>query len=541
MTISNVLHTTGFGLLALCFAISLGRVVSYDQREADPDTFIIRYAHYIQEESVEAGLQAIAETYMNAHPGVLIEPIVVPRSVYRSWVQTKLTGNVASDLILLDTVPAREQIMFNFFTLNEFMEKPNPYNRGTVLEDKPWRETFVDHLSGPPTYWNSLGAYWGVPLVANTTRVIANRSLFRRITGAETFPKDFETFITLCEKVRTYSQQSGAEIFPIAAAGRQSPFIHRLIESQTLPLMIRCDWSRRLKTYGHERKLGYIKGRWSFEADEIRLGLTLAQEVCQYMQPGFLQHDARDTLFYFGQGKALMILADSGIASSIKAQVPFEVGAFEIPFPDKAHPIYGETLLGRPSEGANISRWAFGITRQSPHPEIALDFLHYLTALETNQRFADLTGSLPSVVGASVPEQMEIFAARVHGYPNGISPGSNVGNEASVFFNAHVHLLLSPDGGLERFLAKMRQGYLSAILRDLHSHDVGIIQKLRFMDTDLAAEWIMHSRGLDSGHALSAEDPEKALGRILFSQVHFDADRYWLLAELADEGLAFAQ
>ena len=370
MTISNVLHTTGFGLLALCFAISLGRVVSYDQREADPDTFIIRYAHYIQEESVEAGLQAIAETYMNAHPGVLIEPIVVPRSVYRSWVQTKLTGNVASDLILLDTVPAREQIMFNFFTLNEFMEKPNPYNRGTVLEDKPWRETFVDHLSGPPTYWDSLGAYWGVPLVANTTRVIANRSLFRRITGAETFPKDFETFITLCEKVRTYSQQSGAEIFPIAAAGRQSPFIHRLIESQTLPLMIRCDWSRRLKTYGHERKLGYIKGRWSFEADEIRLGLTLAQEVCQYMQPGFLQHDARDTLFYFGQGKALMILADSGIASSIKAQVPFEVGAFEIPFPDKAHPIYGETLLGRPSEGANISRWAFGITRQSPHPEI---------------------------------------------------------------------------------------------------------------------------------------------------------------------------
>ena len=40
----------------------------------------------------------------------------------------------------------------------------------------------------------------------------------------------------------------------------------------------------------------------------------------------------------------------------------------------------------------------------------ALDFLHYLTSLKVNQQFADMTGNVPSIVGASVPEDMEVFA-----------------------------------------------------------------------------------------------------------------------------------
>ena len=533
MAISKFFNIVGFGLLVLSFVISSGRVVRYSGKQSDPDRVIIRYAHYIQEESVEAALRAIALAYERDHPGVFIEEVVIPKSVYRSWVQTKLAGNLATDLILLDTVPAREQIMFHFAILNAFMDKPNPYNRGTELEDMAWRETFVDHLIGPPTYWDSLGSYWGVPLVADTTRVLYNRDLLRRITGREGVPTNYAQFIALCEKVRDCSEENGVAIYPIAAAGRDSLFIRRLIRCQTLSLALRCDWSRNLGDF--YQNISYLRGRWSFDDEEIRLGLQLAQEVCRFMQPGFLQHLEKDTIFYFAQGKALLILADSGMASSIREQVPFEVGAFEISLPDKDHPVYGRYVFGRTSEGGNITRWAFGLNRQSRHPGIALDFLHYLTSLKANQQFAEMTGSIPSIVGAAVPEDMEVFAPKVDGYSEGIDPGG--GGETSAFSNAHFHLLLSAHGGLDAYLDAMRRGYLAAAVRDIHSMEHGIIEKIRYQDTNLAAKWLMQTLGIKGEKGLSPESREDALGRILFSQVNNASDRHWRRLELANQGI----
>ena len=150
MAVSRLSSTAGAILLGLCFAFSLARVLNYSRGQSDPDKTIVRYAHYIQEESVQAGLRAIADAYEKDHPDVSIREVVIPRAVYNSWVQTKLVGKMATDLILLDTIPTREQVMFHFSTLNAFMGKPNPYNRGTELEGVPWRETFVDDLVGPP-------------------------------------------------------------------------------------------------------------------------------------------------------------------------------------------------------------------------------------------------------------------------------------------------------------------------------------------------------------------------------------------------------
>ena len=534
MAISKFLTISGFGLLVLCFAISVGRVVRHGRKHSDPEKVIVRYAHHIQEESVEAALRAIASAYERDHPGVFIEEVVIPKSVYRSWVQTKLVGNMATDLILLDTVPAREQIMFHFVILNAFMDNPNPYNRGTKLEDMTWRETFVDHLIGPPTYWDSLGSYWGVPLGANTTRVLYNRDLLRRITQKEGVPTNYAEFVALCEKVRGYSEQNGVAIYPIAAAGRDSLFIRRLIRSQTLPLALRCDWSRNLEAF--YQNVSYLRGRWSFEDEEIHLGLQLAREVCAFMQPGFLQHLEKDTIFYFGQGRALMILADSGMASSIREQVSFEVGAFEIPLPDKDHPVYGRYVFGRTSEGGNITRWAFGLTRQSRHPGIALDFLHYLTSLKVNQQFADMTGNVPSIVGASVPEDMEVFAPKVDGYPEGIDPGG--GGETAALSDAHFHLLLSARGGLDAYLDAMRRGYFAAAVRDIHSTEHGIIEKTRYQDTNLTAKWLMQTLGITGEKGISPESWEDAMGRILFSQVNNASDRHWRRLELANLGIA---
>lgn len=519
---SRLSSTAGAILLGLCFAFSLARVLNYSREQSDPDKTIVRYAHYIQEESVQAGLRAIADAYEKDHPDVSIREVVIPRAVYNSWVQTKLVGKMATDLILLDTIPTREQVMFNFSTLNEFMGKPNPYNRGTELEGVPWRETFVDHLVGPPNYWDSLAAYWGVPLVANTIRVIYNRDLLRQIAGDQSIPRNYTEFIALCEKVRDFSKRRGKSIYPIAVAGRESAFISRLIRCQTLTLALRCDSNRNLRTF--YSGITYLLGRWSLDEEEIRLGLQLAQEVCGYMQPGFFQQRSNDTLFYFGQERALMILADSGTAGTIKQQVPFAVGAFEIPLPDQRHPRYGRYLFGRVSEGGSISRWSFGLTRQSRHPEIALDFLHYLTSRIANERFAEMTGNIPSVVGAAIPRGMEAFAPKVEGYPQGIDLGSGTG---TTLFNAHFHRLLSPGEGIDAFLDAMRRDYLSEVVRNIHSKRKDTLRKIRFQDVDIAAKWLAQSLNSNGNGEARVENLEQKIGLALFNQVHFESDQKW--------------
>ncbi len=520
--VSRLSNAIGAILLGLCFALSFGRVLNYNRVQSDPDKTIVRYAHYIQEESVQAGLRAIADAYERDNPGVSIREVVIPRAVYASWVQTKLVGKMATDLILLDTIPTREQVMFHFSTLNAFMGKPNPYNRGTELEGVPWRETFVDDLVGPPNYWDSLAAYWGVPLVANTIRVIYNRDLLRQIAGDQSIPRNYTEFIALCELVQDYSERRGKSIYPIAVAGRESAFIHRLIKCQTLTLALRSDSNRNLRTF--YSGITYLLGKWSLDEEEIRLCLQLAQEVCGYMQPGFFQQRSNDTLFYFGQERALMILADSGMAGTIKQQVPFEVGAFEIPLPDQRHPLFGRYLFGRVSEGGNISRWSFGLTRQSRHPEIALDFLQYLTSKSANERFAKMTRNIPSVVGASIPGGMEAFAPKIEGYPQGIGLGSGTG---TTLFNAHFHRLLSPVEGVDAFLDAMRPDYLSEVVRNLHSKRKDTLRKMRFQDADIAAKWLAQSLNKNGHGKERVENLDQKIGLALFNQVHFESDDKW--------------
>ena len=76
--------------MGLCFAFSLARVLNYSRGQSDPDKTIVRYAHYIQEESVQAGLRAIADAYEKDHPDVSIREVVIPRAVYNSWVQNQV-------------------------------------------------------------------------------------------------------------------------------------------------------------------------------------------------------------------------------------------------------------------------------------------------------------------------------------------------------------------------------------------------------------------------------------------------------------------
>ncbi len=190
-------------------------------------------------------------------------------------------------------------------------------------------------------------------------------------------------------------------------------------------------------------------------------------------------------------------LYDPSLSLSERQELFFELESLGEAMPNRHICSSFHFLMGRTSLRLDLPTevsWAFGLTRQSRHPEIALDFLHYLTSLKANQQFADMTGNVPSIVGASVPEDMEVFAPKVDGYPEGIDPGR--GGETAALSNAHFHLLLSARGGLDAYLDAMRRSYFAAAVRDIHSTEHGIIKKTRYQDTNLAAKWLMQTLGI---------------------------------------------
>ena len=168
------------------------------------------------------------------------EQVVVPERIYISWINTTIVGGLAPDL-MLHTGATHEFLLREFESLNEIVEEPNPYNAGTDLAELPWRETFLDGLSGNPAYKPNLVSYYGIPITSRTTRALYNKTLLREITESEYLPSTFGEFVALCEQAQRYAEGKARTLFPIAASGKGDDLLRRLVSSQTQRTALELD------------------------------------------------------------------------------------------------------------------------------------------------------------------------------------------------------------------------------------------------------------------------------------------------------------
>ena len=523
MYLNRILKITGFALLGACFALSLARVLSRTAREFNPSLKIIRMGHFIQEDGFRSALDQLAKDYTETHPNVLIEQTVVPERVYGSWIKTTIVGEQAPDL-MLHTGATHEFLLREFESLNTIVEDPNPYNAGTELEDLPWRETFLDGLSGNPAYKPNLVSYYGIPVTSTTTRALFNRELLIEVTGSANEPETYDEFVALCREVRSFARTQKRTLFPIAASGTGDVLLRRLLTSQTQRTMLELDVVRPLQLVSDEVINGYLNRKWGLNDPDLRFGLELIRDVGRFTQPGFLQQTSQDALFYFSQGRALMMVANSIHYHSIRAQTPFEIGILDIPLPSPRHPRYGHYMLGRVSEGGNITDLAFGLTRQSKHQETALDFLRFLSSQGANQKFARLSGRLPAVVGVEPNSEMAGFIPVLSGYPSGYSPES-AGGSARSLFRSNLYRLWDDSEGINTFLEMMNAGFEEAVLHQINFELRQKGERVSEQDVWLAGHWMQRLRepGFDRTWN-RARDP---IHMMLESQTMHEGDRHW--------------
>lgn len=520
----TIFNFIGLALLAICFLLALGRVFSRAGREADPDRINLRFAHWQLEGGVRDAFDEVAREYERLHPNVTVEQMAIPEKISKNWARTQLVGGTAPDLIQLgSTMGINDEVMARYFLpLGAAVEDVNPYNAGTDLETKPWRETFIDGLVSPPNYSKGLLEYYGIPSSMFTIRAYFNRRLWRAVTGGEKVPQTFEEFLAVCDEAQAYRRPDGEGIIAIAGSKYNAPFVmDSLFSSQTQKLTPELSPLRSLETTPVESALANLEGRWDWNTPAVQSGLELMMRTGKFMQPGFLSLGRDDALFYFAQERALMISSGSWDSSSLRQQVSFEIGVFRIPLPDRDHPRYGRFSEGEISEAGRETGLAFGITNASEHPEAALDFLQFLTSKTSNATFSRLSGWLPSVVGAELAESILPFEPIVDGTTGGFVPSLQIGADPQRIIDNFLYRLVGPNGSVADFTDEMERRFSPAVRSAL---DISLRNSTRTVTSQDAV--IGSYQALQARHADDAEAAElqRKVGPLKESQTQKEAE-----------------
>jgi len=506
----RILNGIGIGLLAVCFAVALGRILWPTERgSTGADVVTIRIAHWQLESGVREALDAIGREYEKLHPDVRIQQIPIPERIYPNWLITQLIGGTAPDIIQIGIGITEERIARFFVPITELVELPNPYNKGTELEKVPMLNTFFDGMQGG--YQENLLEYYAVPLSGTSIRVYYNLDLLKEITGTDKLPISYREFIDLCKATVVFAESNNRTIVPIAGSRYNGPMLmNALFASQTQKLMDRLSPTGTLLSDATLTMEWLAQNKWSPNSPEVLSGFKLMREVSAYLQPGFMQLGRDDATFYFVQGRSLMICSGSWDSTSIRSQAPFSVGIGRIPFPTSDDPEFGPFTKGRISEAGAVSAVSFGLTRSSRNPDIAQDFLLFLGSQPANRIWTNTSRWIPSVVGVEPHPDAAPFQPLMDGY----APGFLLPNhpDAARIYNSNINNLFGPEGSPQKFADSLSEGNLKAQKSDLTRLIRSTSSNAKRRDTVVAA--LAVQRAKDPGDARIAKKLDEALQSI---------------------------
>lgn len=513
------LRHLGFALLVVAFALASWRLARRTVREAAPGQVTLRFAHWQLEGGIREAFDALARDYEALHPHVRIEQMLIPVGIYRSWGTSHIIGGAAPDLVEIGQGMGGPEVYSYFHPITEELNQPNPYNAGTPLAGVPWRKTYVDGMEG--YYSSGYFDYYGASVFAATTRIFYNVNLLREITGQTEPPRSFEQFQRLCRQVHAFAARTNRPVMPLVCsygiALMDDLFrgqIQRLATEMNPGIRFPPDLANSTELY-----LGYLNHRWSLDHPGIQGAAELMRQMGREMPQGFLQLKREQAVFYFAQGRALMMMGISSDATGISQQVTFPVRAFRNPAPEPGDTGFGANMLGPNSEGAVYTYGALGIPRSSPHPDVALDFLRFLTSQAGDRKFARISGSLPVIVGI----EPEGFARELmpdgRGFPAG--PTFTLGETGRVFVS-NLHLLFGQADSTAAFLQAMGRDLPKTMRTDLENNARQIRRSVALNDTSIEA---VHQ--LLRGGAPGAVLPRKYQG-LVETQNEQEANAYYI-------------
>lgn len=459
-------------IMAVGFAVCTAHIIRVSLRagESHDHRKVVRLGHYLLHSGVRDALQAVIDEYERRHPDVHVVQVPVPERTYLQFLRTQLVAGTAPDILQIGAhFTGMEEMRTRYFRpITPWVEEPNPYDDGTVLAGRRWRDTFVDGLDNTEAYSDALRHFYGIPLTMPGVRIFFNRPLLRKITGAEELPQTYDGLIALCHQVEAYAKKENVALVPFAGSRMSALFLMSPLVSsvsQRLYYDMAADHSLRVTDWGYG--LAYLQGRWSFDTPVIKLGYAVTRELAQYHKPGFYQLAPSDAAMQFLQGQSLMITAYVLDVSNLKGQASFDIGAAAIPALTPTDPTYGAGVLGPVSELSSKATANLGITASSKHTAEALDFLRFLGSKPGMEIFSRKSGWLPAVVNVDVADWMKPMQPVQAGYAGRFFAEYAGKGDARFVIGNQLHLLIGQGGSVDTFVAMARQNYGPAIRTDL--------------------------------------------------------------------------
>jgi raffinose/stachyose/melibiose transport system substrate-binding protein len=486
----------GFALLGIAYLVSAFVVARRWTQEATSDKVTLRISQWQLEGGVRQSIDAIIRRYEELNPNVHVIQLAVPGgSTYLPWIQSQMVGEVGPDLVEYSW-PWPDTAR-NFSPITAEVMQPNPYNRGTPLEGVPWRDTFIDGMTSPDNYVQTLSQYYGISMTTGIHRIVYNRALVKKITGHETAPRNYREFLALCDQITAYAKAHGLKLAPLANSRTSHiNLTNEIVGNTSTRLYGRVDFLHRLKLEPLELAIAYTRGEWSYDSPEIAASFQVLKEFGEVCTPGFLQRERDSALTDFVSGRAAMVLAPSWESSSLLEICPFEIGAFRFPTPREDDPVYGHYTRGPFSEGQILTGMPFYLNRRTPHRAEALDFLRFMSSYEGSSIFTRVSSWLPVVVGVKPSEftaQFQIQAEGYNWYGGFLGPSNHI--DCQNFVLSKLYALWGNDGSADKFRQVLRDGMGVPVRDGLRRDVLAGLENTRREDCAAAARLALAASG----------------------------------------------
>lgn len=413
----------GVALLVAAIAVSLTRVLVIRDKLFATDKVIIRVAHWQLEMGFRDALQAVIDRYneLHAKDNVMVVQMAVTEKVYKQWLNVHLISGTAPDLSEVGMSKYSNDARYvtrYYVPITEFVSSPNPYNKGTPLEDVPWRETFIDGMRGG--YRDDLQDYFFTPTIFGSVRIFYNTRMLEEATGTNAPPRTLGGLFNACAALREYGRAKGRELIPIAGSKYSRTFFvdkYRIPFTAWYESVLDADLDGTISTL--DTLAGFLRGAVSFNDPPVRAWYECVKAICDEFSKGFMAMERDQAAFLFVQGKAAMIASGSWDAESLFRQASFQVGVMDFPLPGPGERWHNE-VKGRVNEATSNTGGGLGLYKYSAHKEWALDFCRFLTSLAHNELFSQTANWLPVIAGAKPTPQLEPFMPNPVGYSTGL-------------------------------------------------------------------------------------------------------------------------
>ena len=483
----------------------------------------IRIGHWQLEPGVRDGFQQLAEDYRrDVNPNVRIVQDAVPEGTYGQWVTSQLLGGTPPDLIELGLgLPGPIWLSFKnryFLPITRMAKAPNPYNKGTDLENIPLAQTYIDGMKS--AYVEELQEYVGMPLSEFAMRLTYNKTLFKKLTGLDRPPNDYRQFLAACDKIASQKDPRGSNYVAIAgSAYHVGMWESRMFGPLSYGLIWKSDFNRDGYAGSDETFAAFRSGLISFQSPELKAQYQVVRDIISRFQTGYSGLTRDEGVFLFAQERAVFIPCGTWDALSFQAQAAgkFETGMMDFPQVSKDDPELGSAVHGPVLDQCFIG-FNFGVTRGSKHPEVAQDFLLYVASRKNNEKLNQIIGWIPAIKGAKMPPALSGFDIQPEGVYGAFN--ANLGGETNIKWTQEYSLYQIGQIDYATFSKEYGEFYktkgmddLAEVLRDRQR---AIVVQERVL-TGLRSDAI-HASAADSDR-LWNRYRELTAGRLVFPQI----------------------